>query len=823
VDRLRRKVEADVKVELLADRPPEIRIVSPVGRAILAAGAAPWLQWQVTDDYGLATVTVERAVSAGDAANGTPVQTWTPAGIEFLTNWTAALEAFDPGATNRFRVVACDAGGGNVARSPWVVFESAPPASALAAETQAVAAAAATLARLIALQQTNLDTTRRLEAALAASPLEQWRGAREQQAVIRDVAGRLLASPQKPLGTLADTVRRLHEGAMREVIDVLDRVAASAEASDRPPFAKRAVLLETAILRQLTQVENGMARVQEHRRITGLLAMLDALVTAQGEVLEATRGHIRSGSAVRPPLVERQDGLASDLSDFVRTCRREAESLQRSDAVFATSVRQAADTCEARKVGGDMLAAAEQLEQNRPAQAVPPEQRALECLKAIQAALNAWRVAEARETAESLQNAITAAREKMDALVKMQSKVVEAIRATEQQKDRSDKEVDQLEEEITELKANMSEVLAQIATDLHILPELPVGNDLVEDVYQVYEEMKQVKGSEDAPAQELGLQKEDWILDLLKMAAGRLDDMEMWLAAAPDATKRNTENFDREEMPPITTMPMPSELQDIIGELLKQQEDIKDKADDSASNQGSADMPAGWDIAEGEFVNYSAKGKSGNETPDHRELDGRSNIGRQGMSDGETVAGSGKINEGDEAIERRRTRDSAQSGQVQEEDHARAVATGGGKQSGYSEEKGMAGGTGPRRDAATPQGSLLGLQALLRRDAEATYGKASLMHIRTGALDDAVTSMRQAEDALRRGLPIRQVTEFQRRALAALRRTQSELGGAGYADADLSGSSAARPQEQIAASADEAPPQYRQLVSEYFKALSEGP
>jgi hypothetical protein len=151
------------------------------------------------------------------------------------------------------------------------------------------------------------------------------------------------------------------------------------------------------------------------------------------------------------------------------------------------------------------------------------------------------------------------------------------------------------------------------------------------------------------------------------------------------------------------------------------------------------------------------------------------------------------------------------------------VATGGGKQSGYSEEKGMAGGTGPRRDAATPQGSLLGLQALLRRDAEATYGKASLMHIRTGALDDAVTSMRQAEDALRRGLPIRQVTEFQRRALAALRRTQSELGGAGYADADLSGSSAARPQEQIAASADEAPPQYRQLVSEYFKALSEGP
>ena len=47
------------------------------------------------------------------------------------------------------------------------------------------------------------------------------------------------------------------------------------------------------------------------------------------------------------------------------------------------------------------------------------------------------------------------------------------------------------------------------------------------------------------------------------------------------------------------------------------------------------------EVAEGEFSNCSAQGKSGNTAPDHKEQNGRSNIGRQGMSDGETTICTG--------------------------------------------------------------------------------------------------------------------------------------------------------------------------------------
>ena len=562
----------------------------------------------------------------------------------------------------------------------------------------------------------------------------------------------------------------------------------------------------------------SVSTVKEHSEVTGLLALLDALVTGQQQTLDGTRATVKAAAAVGEPLVRKQDSLSSDTADFIKVCRKEAEALQSGDAEFSKRIVQVADACEEKKVPSDMTRAAEKLENKAPAEAVPFQEQALAVLKECQDLMNKWRVEDATERMNELKDAVASAKERIDKLVKVQSKVVDSIRGIDQQKDMSQKEFDEVEEELAKLKADVKDASLQVAKDLHIFPELPVGNDLVEDVFQTFEEVDQVPGSEKTKAEELGLQKEDWILDTLEKAAGRLDDMEMWLTAAPDATKRNTENFDQAELPKIPKLPMPTEMEDIVGDLLKQEEKEKNKADDSASNQGSADIPAGWDIAEGEFANFSAKGKSGNEAPDHKDQDGRSLVGREGMSDGETVAGSGKINKGDPNIEARRTQDSAQSGQVQEDGHSQAKATGGGKLSGYADQAGMAG-AGPRRDAKT-QGSELGFQAMLRRNAEALYAKASLMHIRTGALDDAIEEMRHAEDAMSAGR-IQQVREFQRRAVVALKRTATELGAGVMTESVDLGDLKAPVQEQVAGVADEAPANYRDLVAEYFKSLSQ--
>lgn len=813
---------AGFDVEIRPDPPPRLEILSPPGRVRIGPGGLPRVQWRATDDHGLTRVALEQLFPWDTKTPARRVAEWNAEGAPvFEHTWEAAeTTAPQPGRPLVFRLAAMDTLPGAAwprAVSASVVFEAAGSTGVAAAAASALADAAHSLGRMVELQRKNLAATEALEKAGSAAT-DAWNGVAAVQTEIFQTAEALLTDPARSLGALERVVRDLHGGPMREAIGVAARVPRARE-TERPALARRAVVLEGAILRALTSAEQGIDRVATHRRITGILSLLDALVAGQADALESTRS-LAPGATAPRPLIVRQDRLAEDTDEFVRAARRDAEEMATMDAEFAGRLAQVATECERRAVARTMIAAAGHLEAGAPPLAVPLQAEALRHLKEFQSILNQWRAAEAEQRAAALREAVESAREAMTRLTDLQGKVVDAIRQTEQQKDRADREMEEFAEELGELKANMAEALLNIATDLHIFPELPVGNDLVADVYQIYEEVAQVPGSESTPASELGLQKEDWILEALERATERLDDMEMWLVSQPDAVKRNTENFDQQELPQIPVIPLASELEDIIGDLLEQEKEIMDQADDSATNQGLADMPAGWGIAEGEFANFSAKGKSGNERPEHKDQDGRSLVGRQGMSDGETVAGSGKINEGDSNIEARRTQDSLQSGQVQEEGHAEAKATGGGKGSGYSDRLGMAG-TGRREDAKTAARSELGLQAMLRRSAEALYAKASMAHVRTGSLDEAVRAMQQAEDALRRGAPIREIREFQRRAVAALAKTQADIGSGVYLPVPAAATGAPLMGADEAAPADAAPPAYRDLVAEYFRSLSE--
>lgn len=817
------KAESEAQFDLEPDGAPAIRILVPQSRVRLGAGAVPRIQWEVTDDHGLGEVMLERLDPAKIDKPGERVIGWSPTGdVHFSRLWTGENQAVPTnGQPMAYRIVASDLLPGaapRTVRSPPVFFDTAAAASASGSIVTAKEDLGNTLAHLVDMQRKNLDRTAALDkAADGAAP--SWKTVRDVQAEIRDRAGKLIADPAKPLGAMDSLVRDLHVGPMDEVIRVSSRVSAAAEA-ERKTLSARSVALEGAILRALTAAESASGRVAQHQQITGLLALLDALVNGQTTALGAAQKSAQAKSKVPTSQVDQQDRLAQDTDEFVKACRKEAEAMKQNDAAFAETATRVAAQCTERKVSGTMLGASEKLEQDQPALAMPMQTTALNHLKEFQADLNKWRVADASEKMKSLQEAFDDIRERMKKLSETQAKVVDAIRQTDQQKDKSAKAMEELTEELDEIKGNMKEALLKIATDLHIFPELPVGNDLVTDVFQIYEEVAQVPGSESTEAKELGLQKEDWILEALETATKRVDDMEMWLVSQPDATKRNTENFDQQELPQIPVIPLASETEDIIGDLLEQEEEEANKADDSATNQGSADAPMGWGIAEGEFANFSAKGKSGNERPDHKDQDGRSIVGRQGMSDGETTAGSGKINEGDNNIEARRTQDSAQSGQVQEEGHAEAKATGGGKSSGYSDRKGMAG-MGPRRDANTSARSELGWQAMLRRNAEQLYAKASMSHVRTGSLDDAIRLMKTAEDAMTAGQPIREVREYQRRAAAALRRTQAELGPGVYTAVAENERTGPAIEDQVAGAADDAPAEYRDLVADYFRSLSE--
>ena len=820
-------VETLLNLEILSDKAPDIRIIQPTGKAMLGISGAPRIEFEVTDDYALDHVTIERILTEGRESKSEPVADFPLQGEKkFAKSWTPENFTFPGGAnTISYRLVATDRVAQGLtahrAQSSAITFEAFSAAAAASnGEARATSEAANTLHKLVEMQAANVERTTRLEQEKQFSDAKLWGQVSEVQSDVRRLAGALIADPRKPLGGMTMMMRDLHSGPMGTVVGTLQRLQQSPVAG-RPELARNALMLERLILRTLTMTSENINKVEASREISGLVALIDALIIGQQQTLDTTGILLRKSEKIGRDLVDKQDRLASDTTEFFKSCRKDATTLAQNDKAFSEILAKIADAGEKEdKVASKMLGASEQLEKNAPDKAQPLQTVALTSLKQYQKTLNEWRTQDAKEKVADMVQAVEKVREELKKLAELQKEITKNIRQTLQQADKSDKKVDELAQDIKDAQANMKEAALQIAKDLQIFADLPVGNELVADVNQIYEEIKEVAGSENNPVTESGLQKEDGVLAGLEAAGKRADDLEMFLPSSKDMTKRNTEAFDKQELPQIPIITMPSEFNDIIGDLLDKEKKEEDKADDSATNQGTSQNTLnGWDIAEGEFANYAAQGKSGNERPDHKEQDGKSLVGRQGMSDGETAAGSGKINEGDDKIEKRMTQDSAQSGQVQEEGHAEAKATGGGKMGGYSDTLGMAG-NGPRRDTDA-KGNDAGWQAMLRRNADALFAKASLSHLRTGSLDEAARYMRDAEVAIQKGLPIREVREFQRKAVAALKRTQAELDAGGATQ--IGTGHVNNHDDQMASAADDSPPAYRDLNSEYFKSLSEAP
>jgi len=811
---------APLQYQRIPDRKPSIRVLDPQGRAVLGPGAVPAISFEVSDDYGLAEVRLERTPDPSGSGRTETVASWPLGGDRLIEeNWRSDDGIGKDQSRISYRLVALDsASEPNRVESAPIEFHQVSGEKVWETEQEADRKARTSLSRLVEMQRENLAQTRRLQDSLNAATPGQWKEATETQRSIRDVAGELLDHPARPLGNLHAQVATLRTGAMRDVIDILRRIPGAATGR-KPQLVQRGVSLEEEILRSLTRADESVEKAQVRERISDLISRLDRLTKAEKEIVSETRAFEETAGEGGQHIAGKQDVLADDTFDFLQSCAREVAALRVNDEAFALLVAQVAELGSRGKVAENMIQAAEELDSGSFSLALPYEIDALATLVAMQELLREWQIEGAREENTENLEALRDTKRRLEKLKKLQTRVVEAIRETQRQEDLSGEEYDAIEEELEFVRNNIKEALLKIATDLHIFPDIPVGNELVDDIYQVYEETEQDEGSEAEPGEELGLQKEDFILEALEKATERLDGMEMWLETAPDNIRRLTENFDEAELPEVALIPLSTELEDIIGDLLDQQEDIEEETHDSATNQGSADMEEGWGVNEGEFVNYSAKGKSGNMRPDHNEQSGRSLVGRQGQSDGETVAGSGNIEEGDENIEARKTEDGAQSGQVHTDEHRDAKATGGGKMSGFDDEYGMQG-AGPRRDSHASS-SPLGTQALLRRNAEQIYAKASMMHLRTGRLDEAILNMRKAEDAIENGYPIRQLREYQRRAAVALRRTQAALSGR-VLDVTAKGvADKQNPDSFYAGAAEEAPGEYRDLVAEYFRALSE--
>jgi hypothetical protein len=824
--------EAVMGFNLLPDRPPVLTVKYPQKPVPLPPGSAPSIDFAITDDFGFSDITIEQLSGPGDASEPPKVlkrySRGDNKGKELAFLWKGDIRKTTDTGSISLRVVAKDnrAESPNVTYSPTISFELDETSAAAKNRQEELKKNAEGLNKVIELQRANMDKTKQLQGNLIAANDEQWSERVEQQELIRKMVRLLIEKGgANILGALVPTIKKLYVAEMAEVIPALRKVPEVKEVTAKDKQVVLVLSMQEKILRQLTFAGESAKMVQEANKSSSLIGILDGMIASQADIIKTTLKCATQNVAVAASVVTQQDKLSSELSAFIKACRAEASSGQGEDKDQAAFVEAVAAFCEKEKISNDMLLASEQLEENKANDAVPHERNAYTKLQSARKQFEEVVAKGEKETRQEMIEAIQLADAKLGKLKELTKKLKEEMDKIEDNTNKNTKDFDVMEEEAAEIEKNIKEAMLQIPKDLDIFAHLNVGNDLVEDVSSTFEEVKQqeaaAKTPDGEPVAEKAVIKREYLLEAMEKATELLDDFEMWLGKDADTKKVTVEAADKEEMPDgVALTPLQTSMEDIIGDLQKVADEKLDKAaDDGAINAATPDMEMGGEITEGDTTTFSAKGKSGNETPDHKEQDGRSNIGRQGMSSGESAAGSGTIGKGDDDIEARRTQDPTQSGKVTADGEADTKATGGGKLgSGKGDDWGQSGGT-DRMDSGEA-GSMSKSLDNMAKKADQAYAQASLKGLRTDSLETAAHHIRQASDAISKGVPISQVAELRRKAIGALKKAKTELGEGSSASLDGQNFISTLT-DVIEADQELSPEKYRKLNAAYYKTLNE--
>ena len=825
-------VERDI--EVLVDEPPEIVLDSPPVTVVVQPTASIPFQFTVSDRYGVRSAELVQLHKTDEGRSREErLQEWPAEGkaqkvLKVAAQIPVARLGIEPGKSGSLQIIARDwndVSGPGIARSPRIIVTVMSPQAEQDKKQRDLKLAALELAQIIQKQRHNIQIGTRLrgqetrEPGTLAKQADKLGGSIALQEEVRAASGRLLDLMDKAL-PMRGVVKLLYED---EMVKAVRQLRAVAEAETKADPLEIALATERVILARLTGRSEQLKRTLETAALRDIFSAIEALIREQKKVRTDTLAASQAGVAADAVLTDRQDKLAGKAVLLKEQIEAYAREVAQSDAEQAKRFEQAAQMVDSRKIRANMLVAASRIGKAQFSPAVEFQDKIIADLRAIADFLREPIVAAAAKKLKDLQQLIQDAKDKTDKLAKLQAAIKEISEELERSKDnRGDdaKELAQKAHELEGLQQKIDDVVEQIAKDLALFPEVPSCNELVQEMREVFEDVEQQEGSEAAAAEEIAVDRDEGMLEGLDKVKERIADMEMWLMDKPDNIQWKQEAWDKNEMPDIPLVDLPEEMEDLVGDLVDKEEEVDEQAQDSASNAATPDIPAGWDVADGPISNWSAKGKSGNEKPNANEMAGRSGSGREGNANGELVEGKAKDLEGRET-KARRTHDPFGEGMIEEENpESKAKATGGGKQSGAGGEGGMRG-TAPARNE-------LGMRELerrqrdLRRNTQAVYSKASLMYLPTGELDAAIVLMHKAEQQARAG-DFTGFSETQRRIVHALRNTKKTLGGQKSVEMDPRQKLPMDIKEEMFDARDEPiPPEFEELVAEYYKAIATG-
>ncbi|MDZ7816636.1 MAG: hypothetical protein U5N86_11775 [Planctomycetota bacterium] len=408
-------------------------------------------------------------------------------------------------------------------------------------------------------------------------------------------------------------------------------------------------------------------------------------------------------------------------------------------------------------------------------------------------------------------------KQKLLEFIEEQRKVVEMTRELERipPEDWTERE-EEMQREIEAIEEKWQKFFEENRDDFSKLPfqDFSDGRQVDEfvEIYQAvtkaYEAIKDHGHEIAVPLEQAGAEKAEELVH----------NIEAWLPDTPDRDRGGPveEPLTQDEIPMAE---LPEELEDIVGDLIEEEEDMADDVEDvSSSWADSLDEGAGWDCQDGPISNMSAKGKTGNRMPNNNEIAGRSGEGRSGKSSGQFVEKSA-TGKGGRETPTRLTKDPFESGEVDDrsEDPV-SGSSGGGKVSGQGGQ-GLQGPPPPEVDKE--MGRLAGNQAELMSRAEKLLHELRKRRFPTKDVERAIEEIKEIEKQLREGAH-QDLSARIRSVVKKLRDAEKAIGEQVKINRERRRNLPERDREGInSATDDSVPPDYKELVEEYYRALAE--
>ena len=299
--------------------------------------------------------------------------------------------------------------------------------------------------------------------------------------------------------------------------------------------------------------------------------------------------------------------------------------------------------------------------------------------------------------------------------------------------------------ELAREEAKQATFFQEKLTDLSKLPLQDFADGkLVSDMNEVYQEVQKAATALYQKRTEIGGGGRD-----ARAGEGGADRAEPGALVAERAGQYEVVDGGTEpDQPDVPMAELPKQLDDLIGDLMKQEQaDDPEKDDVSSTIMDSADKGAGWGAGDGPMSNMSAKGVTGNQLPNNDEITGRSGEGRNGKSDGQMV-GDTAVGKGGNETPTRMTPTPFENGSVNDTSKdTKGGATGGGKLAGFGQE-GLRGPMPPAQQQRLQK--FADDQAHLRQQAESLALQLRKQRRPTGDLESAINAMDASAEAAKK-------------------------------------------------------------------------